>query len=377
MALCLAVAFSTNAAVLHVPADYPTIQAAVHAAASGDAIRIAAGTYTEQVLVTAKNLRFVGVPGTVLKAQPAMIQTLPPAGNVIPAGAGILAVHLAEVTVKDITFDGARLGDANAQVGGIVGVWLNGSSAHVEHCSFTGFRGDPSVAGGSGISTGNLVVFGTPVVEITVNGCTFADNGTAMDLEGDTFANSPTPRTVIDIQDNTITGVDPSDPQNPGIQILPAVTGRVKGNLIQHAAWGVLALDVYGYSASPPSPEPLQAVSYEANKFVDDGYGLISAKAHGSRFVNNRFDRSNVGLASSGTGDQIINNRFADSSAGIVLLGDDPTFGTALGTAGEATLIGNGFCQVADPIVTEPLVTGTVEHGSRLNDCQDQNGGHH
>src|SRR5512143_1481959 len=65
-------------AVLRVPAQYPTIQAAVDAAASGDEIRIAAGTYTEQVMITSKNLKLVGEPGAVLKAFPGMTGVITP-----------------------------------------------------------------------------------------------------------------------------------------------------------------------------------------------------------------------------------------------------------------------------------------------------------
>ena len=56
------------AADLRVPADYPTIQAAVDAAASGDTIRIAPGVYVEQTRVTNKSLTLVGQPGTILRA---------------------------------------------------------------------------------------------------------------------------------------------------------------------------------------------------------------------------------------------------------------------------------------------------------------------
>ena len=50
-----------NAAIINVPADAPTIQAAVNLAApSGDTIQIAAGTYVEQVQVVNKSLNIVG-----------------------------------------------------------------------------------------------------------------------------------------------------------------------------------------------------------------------------------------------------------------------------------------------------------------------------
>ena len=40
------------AAIIHVPADYPTIGAAVTAASPGDTIVVAADTYNEQVQIT-------------------------------------------------------------------------------------------------------------------------------------------------------------------------------------------------------------------------------------------------------------------------------------------------------------------------------------
>ena len=47
--------------VLHVPADYPTIQGAVDAAVEGDLILIAPGTYTEAVQVTTNNIIIRGL----------------------------------------------------------------------------------------------------------------------------------------------------------------------------------------------------------------------------------------------------------------------------------------------------------------------------
>ena len=65
---------TTTAADLNVPADYPTIQAAVDAAENGDRIQIAAGVYTGQVLISNKRLTLTGSAGTVLRAVPGMSQ---------------------------------------------------------------------------------------------------------------------------------------------------------------------------------------------------------------------------------------------------------------------------------------------------------------
>ncbi len=52
--------------VLHVPADYPTIQAAVNAASAGDTIMVAAGVYQENVIVSTSDLRLHAANGVVL-----------------------------------------------------------------------------------------------------------------------------------------------------------------------------------------------------------------------------------------------------------------------------------------------------------------------
>lgn len=60
-----------SGAVRAVPAQYPTIQAAVDAAVEGDTVRISPGTYNEEVLVTTPGLRIQGTDrnGVVLDGQ--------------------------------------------------------------------------------------------------------------------------------------------------------------------------------------------------------------------------------------------------------------------------------------------------------------------
>ena len=66
--LGLTVAELATAADLKVPADYPTIQAAVNAAQTNDTIHIAPGVYTGQVEIVSKTLTLIGQPGTILRA---------------------------------------------------------------------------------------------------------------------------------------------------------------------------------------------------------------------------------------------------------------------------------------------------------------------
>jgi hypothetical protein len=52
--------------VLHVPGDYPTIQAAVDAAAGGDTVQVQAGIYNENVVVSTSDVKVHGSAGVVV-----------------------------------------------------------------------------------------------------------------------------------------------------------------------------------------------------------------------------------------------------------------------------------------------------------------------
>ncbi len=85
-------ATSAPAATRSVPSQYSTIQAAVNAAASGDAINIASGTYNEQVTIPSSksHLTFVGASQTGVKLQ---------AGN----GQTALTIHGTDITFEYMT----------------------------------------------------------------------------------------------------------------------------------------------------------------------------------------------------------------------------------------------------------------------------------
>ncbi|MCD6222777.1 MAG: hypothetical protein J7K12_03740, partial [Thermoplasmata archaeon] len=63
----LGITIKVNAATIHVPGDYSTIQAAIDAANDGDTIVVAAGTYEEQLTIN-KNLTLLGESGAKIVA---------------------------------------------------------------------------------------------------------------------------------------------------------------------------------------------------------------------------------------------------------------------------------------------------------------------
>jgi len=95
--------------VRHVPADYATIQAAIDAAASGDTVLVAPGTYRENLILT-KGLTLAGQDRATCILQPAVSAPNPcpgtPGDPLCPGASNMILVRAAGVTVHDLTLDG-------------------------------------------------------------------------------------------------------------------------------------------------------------------------------------------------------------------------------------------------------------------------------
>jgi nitrous oxidase accessory protein NosD len=363
LAFVLAAVAGSKAAVIHVPADYSTIQAAVDAAHSGDTIRIAAGTYRGQVLIARKNLRLVGEPGAVLEAVEGMAPTFAPYGD--SNVRTLLGIALCDnVTVSGLTLDGRHLADANAPQ--MAGVIFHGSSGRVENCFFKGFRprSGPGAPGGA-CAAGNFPYLGRPLQELQVLNNRFEDNHRSIGMTANSDPNDI--RLRFRIQGNIITGVGPTDTglQN-GIEIYDGTTGEISNNTITDYFYTGGGL---GFSLGIDATSAGMPVRYTHNFFQNNQVGLFTQYGQGSQFVNNTFEGPGYGIVTSDSGDQIVNNQFTGSTIGIGLLGLDPDFGTTLGIASDATLIANRFCNVAVPIRVEQLVEGTVEQANNLDAC--------
>jgi len=385
----LAATVTSRAAVIHVPADYPTIQAAVDAAKNHDTIRIAAGVYTNQVVVANKNLTLSGAPGVVLRAKPGMQQSLAP----YAFSTALLGIFESKVVVSGMTFEGERLADS--QTGDFVGISFISASGRVEDCRILGFRGSTLATGfslwGAGVLAINRHRFGVGSVDIQVLRSTFAGNTVSIELFGDAPAGPNAPwnpeslSTTFTVDDNIIigNGPDATGRQN-GIEIMAGAGGEVKRNIITDYAYtgtaeavpfsfGIQASDSIDFDRGAPLAV-LQPVQYEGNIFLNNQVDMLLLRADGSTIMNNSFEGTAPGyrpggLYFSGDNVKVVANRFRGMDRGILLSGNDPDFGTYLGVASNAKVVGNQFCEVPDPIVIEPLVTGTQEQGNQLDAC--------
>ena len=378
-----AAAFATaTAADLNVPADYPTIQAAVDAAGNGDRIQIGAGVYTGQVLISDKRLTLAGSAGTVLRAAPGMSQPYLAFGT---RRVPLLGILRSDVVVSGLTLEGGRLGDSQSD-GWLTGVFFLGSSGRLADCRISGFRGGTldSAPEAVAVFIVDPVILGTGQVNVRVLRNTFTDNGASMVLLGD-ITDPTLLRTTFAVNDNVITGNGPdATGTQEGIQIGTGVAGEVKRNTISDHAYvgstnptpfsfGILAEDNLDFGVGPLVA--LQPIRFEGNILRNNQLHMTLLRVDGSSIVNNSFEGTAPGFRPTGlmfSGDNVLvaANGFSDMPLGVLLFGDDPDFGTYLGLATNARLVGNQFCHVTETMVSEPLVTGTQEHGNRPNACR-------
>jgi hypothetical protein len=372
---------SSPAAVIHVPADHPTIQAAVNAAVANDTIQIAAGVYAGQVLISNKSLTLSGSPGTVLRATTGMMA--PYSADFGFSLVPVLGILRSDVVVSNLAFEGEHLANAYPDPQYMLAIFYFGSGGRVEDCRITGFR-EPNLGSGfaRALQLSNPTFLGTGVVTIQILRNTFVDNNISITLIGDSksFTHSTFDpallRTTFVVSDNIITGNGPhATGVQSGVHILAGATGEVSRNTISDYAYvgttdpspwafGILALDDMDFGQAPL--QPLKPIRFEGNVLRNNQWHMALVRGDGSTIVDNTFDGTApglrpTGLALSGENVSVDRNRFSNLPQGVILLGNDPDFGTYLGTAHNAGLSTNRFCNVTTNLVVEPLATNTEQ----------------
>jgi hypothetical protein len=121
LALLAGTAGGAAAALLVVPDDFPSIQAALDAAASGDSVMIRAGTYAESLALAGKDLTLFGESGAE-----ATVVTGGQTRRVLDLGAGVTA----GTVLSDLTFRDGGGGDRGAGIGSTA------PPRHIRRCRF-------------------------------------------------------------------------------------------------------------------------------------------------------------------------------------------------------------------------------------------------
>jgi len=131
--ICMISVVSLQAAVINVPTNYTTIQAAINAATSGDTINVAAGIYHEQITIN-KPLTINGAGGAVLDGTPTLL-TPPLAVGAWTTGVKIKSgnVTFNNMDVTNFTQDGIIIGYEASTPGSLKNV-------HITNCSISNIQ---------------------------------------------------------------------------------------------------------------------------------------------------------------------------------------------------------------------------------------------
>jgi hypothetical protein len=357
---------------LLVPSKYATIQAAVDASANGDTIRIAAGDYYEQALVTNRTgLTIVGEPGTVLHSyeNPLMLATVP--GAITKP---LLAAVQSQVAIRNITFDGHGLGDLYANL--LYGVVFREAGGRIEGCTFRNFTGSV-YSDLRGISVVNHYTGANsyPPVSVEIVRNSFTNNINSLVLIGDAPLGFDSVRISFRVESNNFEGMGASELPARGIWVRNGAAGQIQNNVIgNHRYVGSVAGYAAGVAAVENRPQRfrlIQPVSVSSNRFATNDHHVVFVGGADAIVKGNVFEGSGEAphwgaVTLAGTNLVVVNNNFSDHGSGVFILSDNDFFAAWPGIPRSVNprVIGNWFCNVNEAVRIGEGVDLVVEEGS-------------
>jgi hypothetical protein len=340
LALSAMTANPALAAIINVPGDAPTIQAAINLGANGDEIVVSPGTYREAINFNGKSLTLRstgGAAATIIDGENRPV-------NVITANGSTT------VRVEGFTIRGGRWSGLGETPGG--GMLINGATATVVNCVFTS---NVSYAGGGiGISNGTLTVrdsvfhrnrgfFGSGIAavgsRVRIEGSTFTSNGNVNNLGDGTGLGA------VRAEGGGLTIINSSFSQNTGGSGAAVLTSNAEVLIDGVTAFGNGGTDVRG---------TLFTFDGGAMNF-SGGTGVV----RNSVFTANTASAGSALYFKSGANFTVVNNVFNDNVGGV--------FGAAI-YAGDVTsplIVNNTFANnengaVVTRFFSNPTITNNV-----------------
>ncbi|NQU12223.1 right-handed parallel beta-helix repeat-containing protein, partial [bacterium] len=148
---------------------FTNIQAGIDAAAAGGTVDVAAGTYTEQLLITTSNLTVRGVAGAVVQSPDTLVSQFAVSG--LDNKPILCVTGVTGVVIEGLTFDGLGKGNANYRFAGIA---FRNAGGRVAGCEITAVRDTPPSGAQHGVGIYGVIDDGTNRT-VEVNSCTVHD----------------------------------------------------------------------------------------------------------------------------------------------------------------------------------------------------------
>lgn len=318
---------------------FSTIQAAVDAADDGDRISIRAGKYVEQITILDKDLSLIGWPGVVIQAPTGMQDTLSAVAGV--EGRPIILAAYADVTLRNLTIDGNNSAEANPFLDGITLVSAGGviRDNWIKNVAFqaprAGYEGNGIVVANQLAAARTIVIADNYITKFNSVGITvFAETDPENPAEStltahiiDNVVIAQGANGEIDQWGIFLGGYNFASPQT-------SVTGTIKGNRIQDA----MTIAPYPLPGIGIVTQYVHDVLIEENTVVNTNAGLAANLAFTTQITRNSVVGKALGLGTTGLilsgGDNFISaNRFQKVDLGMLLMVEDPLYGSATNTA--------------------------------------------
>jgi parallel beta-helix repeat protein len=268
-ALLIGVA-TVNASVIHVPADQPTIQAAIGAATNGDTVLVAPGTYHENINFGGKQI--------IVKSSGGRKVTFIDGGQVAPVATFSSGETLKSVLSGFTLQNGTSTFNSSYDGGG---VYINGASPTIKGNII---QNNGACNGGAGIAVefASPLIMGNTIRNNMQSGCSGGIGGAGIAVGGAASA-----RIIGNIIENNIWGSG----DGGGITLFAAGAPTIQNNIIRgNTATGVSPASQGGGIWIVNDSDALieQNLIYNNNAGQGGGiYFLVPSGARGPFLINN------------------------------------------------------------------------------------------